>query len=62
MKKLIIILLAILLKSTITFCQSRQNDFPRLSGPYLGQKPPGKVAELFADGIIANSQHSFHSN
>ena len=41
---------------------AQQSDFPISSGPYLGQKPPGKVAELFADGIIANSQHSFHSN
>ncbi|OGU61372.1 MAG: hypothetical protein A2V66_15945 [Ignavibacteria bacterium RBG_13_36_8] len=32
---------------------SQQNDFPKLTGPYLGQKPPGNVPELFAPGIIS---------
>lgn len=31
-----------------------KKKFPRLSGPYLGQKPPGKTPELFAPGIISN--------
>jgi len=30
-----------------------QNDFPKLEGPYMGQKPPGMVAEPFAPGIIS---------
>jgi len=30
-----------------------QNDFPFLEGPYMGQKPPGMVAEPFAPGIIS---------
>ena len=29
------------------------HDFPVLQGPYLGQKPPGKTAEIFAPGIIS---------
>jgi hypothetical protein len=28
-------------------------SFPRLEGPYLGQAPPGKEAELFAPGIVS---------
>ncbi len=28
-------------------------DFPLLAGPYMGQKPPGMVAEPFAPGIIS---------
>ncbi len=28
-------------------------NFPHLVGPYLGQKPPGMVAEPFAPGIIS---------
>lgn len=28
---------------------------PRLEGPYLGQKPPGMVAEPFAPGIISTT-------
>lgn len=29
-----------------------QDPFPRLQGPYLGQKPPGMTPEPFAPGII----------
>ena len=35
---------------------SRQDDFPILKGPYLGQKPPGLVPEVFAPGIISTSE------
>jgi ankyrin repeat protein len=28
-------------------------DFPKLTGPYLGQKPPGMTPEIFAPGIIS---------
>jgi len=31
-----------------------QDKFPTLEGPYMGQKPPGMVAEPFALGIISN--------
>jgi CubicO group peptidase (beta-lactamase class C family) len=30
-----------------------QDEFPVLEGPYMGQKPPGMVAEPFAPGIIS---------
>jgi Tol biopolymer transport system component len=30
-----------------------QDDFPLLEGPYMGQKPPGLTAEIFAPGIIS---------
>ncbi len=30
-------------------------DFSKLSGPYLGQKPPGLKPEIFAPGIISNA-------
>jgi len=33
----------------------RQSDFPILTGPYLGQKPPGKIPEIFAPGIISST-------
>ena len=32
---------------------AKQDDFPALSGPYLGQKPPGMTPEVFASGIIS---------
>ena len=30
-----------------------QDAFPVLEGPYMGQKPPGLMAEPFAPGIIS---------
>ncbi|NPD47980.1 MULTISPECIES: PD40 domain-containing protein [unclassified Lentimicrobium] len=33
--------------------RSKDSDFPILSGPYLGQKPPGMQAEIFAPNIIS---------
>ena len=35
--------------------ESKESDFnfPDLEGPYMGQKPPGLVAEPFAPGIIS---------
>jgi hypothetical protein len=31
----------------------QQKPFPILRGPYLGQKPPGMIPELFAPGIVS---------
>lgn len=31
----------------------QQTDFPVLTGPYLGQKPPGLTPEIFAPGIVS---------
>jgi len=33
--------------------QEPRGQFPDLSGPYLGQKPPGMIPEIFAPGIIS---------
>jgi len=33
---------------------SKPSDFPVLKGPYLGQKPPGDVPELFAPGVVSS--------
>lgn len=35
------------------FSQEKNSDFPRLNGPYLGQKPPGLTAEVFSPEIIS---------
>jgi len=32
---------------------SQVSNFPDLTGPYLGQKPPGLEPEIFAPGIIS---------
>ena len=36
---------------------SQQSDFPELTGPYLGQKPPGMTPEIFAPGIISTGKN-----
>jgi Tol biopolymer transport system component len=33
-------------------------DFPILKGPYLGQKPPGNKADIFAPGIVSTLESS----
>ena len=37
------------------------NDFPILKGPYLGQKPPSNIPELFASGIISTDKRELNS-
>lgn len=56
MKKLILISI-VLLTSFAT--KARQADFPKLTGPYLGQKTPGTSPEKFAPGIISTDAHEY---
>lgn len=36
---------------------AQEDPFPSLTGPYLGQKPPGLTPEVFAPGIITTNLH-----
>jgi len=47
---LIALLFSILTMSSKSYAQ---DNFPVLKGPYMGQNPPGMVAEPFAPGIIS---------
>ncbi len=48
-----------LLLLTAIGISAQGTDFPKLSGPYLGQTPPVKEPVLFAPGIVSNgSNHS----
>ncbi len=49
-KLLYLTLISLMFIATTGFCQ--QDDFPDLSGPYFGLKPPGKIAEAFDPGIF----------
>lgn len=52
-------------RTTFLFCclllagslRSQQGDFPKLTGPYLGQKPPGMTPEIFAPGIVSTADN-----
>jgi hypothetical protein len=38
--------------------QTRASDFPVLTGPYLGQEPPGIEPEVFAPGIVSSEKYN----
>lgn len=40
---------------------TQQSDFPSIKGPYLGQKPPGIIPEVFAPGIISTEKSELNS-
>ena len=55
----VIVLIAILCIIPICFAQKESvdsKDFPQLTGPYLGQKPPGRTPVKFAPEIL---KHTF---
>jgi hypothetical protein len=45
--------LIVLLFASLTTAQQSSGEFPKLTGPYLGQKPPGDVPEIFGSGIVS---------
>ena len=55
-QKFIFIGSAILLVLIFSNC-TRQSGFPKLKGPYLGQKPPGMTPEVFAPGLVSTKDH-----
>ena len=59
MKKPIYIISVVIVSLTIIIAQ--QKDFPQLTGPYLGQKPPGEKPVIFAPGIISVDKNFEHS-
>ena len=54
MKKIILIIC--LLQAAAISINARLAEFPKLTGPYLGQKPPGMIPEIFAPGIISQEE------
>jgi Tol biopolymer transport system component len=57
MNKKILIAVGGLLLGMGMALHSRQVDFPKLTGPYLGQTLPGMTPEIFAPGIISTELH-----
>ena len=53
MKPNVIFITFLLLSITMISKSYSQDEYPKLQGPYMGQKPPGMVAEPFAPGIIS---------
>lgn len=40
---------------------AQQDEFPVLKGPYLGQKPPGMMPEIFAPGFVSTNKYTENS-
>ncbi len=60
-KSFALLVLLTALTGGISLSQQGQTAFPKLSGPYLGQKPPGDRAELFSPGVVS-SEYFEHSS
>ena len=58
MKTTLIFCLVVL---TVTSLFSQESSFPELTGPYLGQDPPGTTPEIFAPGIVSLSEFMEYS-
>lgn len=56
MQKLILFTFMLVIAITI---YAQQDNFPTLTGPYLGQNPPGMTPELFASDIISTNENEF---
>jgi hypothetical protein len=56
-KQLVYIVIPLLLAAVTA--NSQQGDFPKLTGPYLGQKTPGTTPEKFAPDIISTNAHEY---
>ena len=57
-------LLAVQIMASLSFIAGSctpQSDFPVLTGPYLGQRPPGRMPEIFAPGLISTERVELNS-
>jgi hypothetical protein len=55
MKSMFFVCLLYLL--TVITSNAQETGFHTLTGPYLGQKPPGVIPEIFAPGIVSTGFH-----
>ncbi len=47
--------------SGYTLVTPAYDDWPWVSGPYLGQQPPGMTAEMFAPDVVSTDQSEVNS-
>jgi len=55
MKKLLPFIIILTFVTLSTYAQ--QTELLKLTGPYLGQKPPGNIPEIFAPGIVSTEKN-----
>lgn len=59
MKRILILSILVATLGVTVSAQQETSEFPKLTGPYLGQKTPGTTPEVFAPGIISTEAHEF---
>ncbi|MFH1197140.1 MAG: hypothetical protein V1720_15695 [bacterium] len=59
MKGILLTILSLIIITSNIF--SQQSNSNKITGPYLGQSPPGNTPELFAPGIISHPDYFEHS-
>lgn len=59
MSRIFILSILIATLGTTASAQQATPEFPKLTGPYLGQKAPGATPEIFAPGIVSTEAHEF---
>jgi hypothetical protein len=60
--RITVVLLALFFSNIPALAQEKTEakpDFPVLSGPYLGQEPPGVMPAIFAPGVISTESEEF---
>ena len=55
MKKILVLVFVIIIASC---SQQQKTEFPAISGPYLGQTPPGTTPVVFAPGIVSTGLYT----
>jgi hypothetical protein len=59
MKRPLGVCLFLLMLTALASAQEEGSEFPKLTGPYLGQTPPGTTPEVFAPGVVSTEAHEF---
>jgi hypothetical protein len=60
-KRILLSISAAVVFSSHTFASLSYENWPDVSGTYLGQQPPGMRAEMFAPGIISTDRSEINS-
>ena len=58
MKRMVFYICLLLLILPLFSRNTKKDNWPILKGPYLGQKPPGKIPEIFAPGIVSTANYT----
>ncbi len=61
LKKDLLLITVVSLFSSHAFAALPYDNWPDVTGPYFGQKPPGMTVEIFAPGVISTDRSKINS-